>query len=280
MTVKLYAFTCGTVTGEFAHLMEGGEGDITVPIPVFLIEHSKGRALFDTGLHPDCQHDPAGRLGSRLAGLFRIGFQPGEEVSTRLEAIDRDPGKIDLIINSHFHFDHVGGNALIPNATMLVQRREWEAGMDPDTAARRGFNRRDFDLGHKLHLVDGEHDVFGDGSVVYLPTHGHTPGHQSLRLQLDSGEIVLAADACYFCRTLRERRLPRNMYDREAMLGSLDDLRHWNGVGPGSFSATTLNSGDQCRKHRWRLHERGRAILFRLRPTSPSAVATACCDRR
>jgi glyoxylase-like metal-dependent hydrolase (beta-lactamase superfamily II) len=36
-------------------------------------------------------------------------------VSTRLEAIDRDPGKIDLIINSHFHFDHVGGNALIPN---------------------------------------------------------------------------------------------------------------------------------------------------------------------
>ena len=47
MTVKLYAFTCGTVTGEFAHLMEGGEGDITVPIPVFLIEHPKGRALFD-----------------------------------------------------------------------------------------------------------------------------------------------------------------------------------------------------------------------------------------
>jgi hypothetical protein len=38
-------------------------------------------------------------------------------------------------------------------------------------AARRGFNRRDFDLGHKLRLVDGEHDVFGDGSVVCLPTH-------------------------------------------------------------------------------------------------------------
>src|SRR5216683_2485366 len=134
MTVKLYAFTCGTVTGEFARLMDGGEGDITLPIPVFLIEHPKGRALFDTGLHPDCQHDPAGRLGTRLAGLFRIGFRPGEEVSARLEAMDRD------------------------------------AGMDPDTAARRGFNPRDFDLGHKLHLVDGEHDVFGDGSVVCLPT--------------------------------------------------------------------------------------------------------------
>jgi N-acyl homoserine lactone hydrolase len=75
MTINLYAFTCGTVTGAFAHLMEGGEGDITVPVPVFLIEHPKGRALFDIGLHPDRQHDPVGRLGPRFAGLFRIGFQ-------------------------------------------------------------------------------------------------------------------------------------------------------------------------------------------------------------
>ena len=224
MTIRLYAFTCGTVTGEFGRLMEGGEGDITVPVPVFLVEHPKGRALFDSGLHPDCQHDPAGRLGARLTGLFQIGFKPGEEVSARLEAIDRDPAKIDFVINSHFHFDHVGGNALIPNATMVVQRREWDAGTDPDTAARHGYNPRDFDLGHKLRLVDGEYDVFGDGSVVCLPTQGHTPGHQSLQLQLDSGSVVLAADACYFCRTLRERRLPRYVHDRDAMLASLDRL--------------------------------------------------------
>jgi glyoxylase-like metal-dependent hydrolase (beta-lactamase superfamily II) len=204
--------------------MEGGEGDISVPIPVFLIEHSKGRALFDTGLHPDCQHDPAGRLGERLTGLFHIDFAPGEEVSARLEAIGHDPSDIDLIINSHFHFDHVGGNTLIPNATMLVQRREWEAALNPDLAMRHGYNRQDFDLGHKLRLVDGEYDVFGDGLVVCLPTHGHTAGHQSLRLRLSTGEVVLAADACYFCRTLRERRLPRHVHDREAMLASLDRL--------------------------------------------------------
>src|SRR5262249_59086634 len=96
--------------------------------------------------------------------------------------------------------------------------------MDADIAGRHGSNPPDFDLGHKLRLVDGEHDVFGDGSVVCLPTHGHTPGHQSLRLRLDRGEIVLAADARYFCRTLRERRLPRYVYDRQAMLASLDRL--------------------------------------------------------
>jgi glyoxylase-like metal-dependent hydrolase (beta-lactamase superfamily II) len=224
MTVKLHAFTCGTLTGALGGLMAGGEGDITIPVPAFLIEHPKGRALFDTGLHPDLQHDPAGRLGARLAGMFRVGFRPGEEVSARLEAIGRDPGAIDLLISSHLHFDHVGGNALIPNATMLVQRREWDAGMDPEAAVKRGFNPRDYDLGHKTRIVDGEHDVFGDGSVVCLPTYGHTPGHQSLRVRLDSGDIVLAADACYFCQTLRERRLPPNMYDREAMLASLDRL--------------------------------------------------------
>jgi N-acyl homoserine lactone hydrolase len=235
VSLNVFAFTCGTVTGEFAHLMEGGEGEITVPVPVFLIEHPKGTALFDTGLHPDCRHDPAGRLGERLAKLFKIGFAPGEEVSARLEAIDRDPAKIDLVINSHFHFDHVGGNALIPNATMLVQRREWDAGMDPEMAAKRGFNPRDFDLGHKLRLVDGEHDLFGDGSVVCLPTYGHTPGHQSLKLKLPGGDVVLAADSCYFCQTLRERRLPRYVYDREAMLASLDRLEALEKAGARIF---------------------------------------------
>ena len=73
-------------------------------------------------------------------------------------------------------------------------------------------------------MIEGEHDVFGDGTVVCLPPHGHTPGHQSLRVRLDSGGIALATDACYFCRTLRERRLPRVVYDREATVASLDRL--------------------------------------------------------
>jgi N-acyl homoserine lactone hydrolase len=235
MSLRLFALTCGSVTGEFARLMAGGEGEITLPVPVFLIEHPKGRALFDTGLHPDCRNDPAARLGSRLAGLFKIGLGIGEQVSARLEAMDRDPGKIDLVINSHFHFDHVGGNALVPNARMLVQRREWEAATDPENAVRHGYDLRDFDLGHDRRLVDGEYDVFGDGSVLCLPTYGHTRGHQSLRVRTDSGDIVLAADACYFCKTLRERRLPPHVDDRAAMLASLDRLAELEAGGARIF---------------------------------------------
>jgi len=215
--------------------MEGGEGEIELPIPSYLIEHPKGTALFDTGLHPACQHDPAARVGPRLGSLFRFNYHPGEEISARLAALGRDPALIDLIIASHLHFDHVGGNALIPNATVIIQRREWEAGMDPDIAAQRGFDRQDYDLGHKIREVDGEYDVFGDGSVTCLPTYGHTPGHQSLKLHLHTGEIVLAADACYFCRTLRERRLPKYVHDRAEMYASLDRLAQLEARGARIF---------------------------------------------
>jgi len=235
MTLNVYAFTCGWLEGDYGRLMEGGEGRIRLPIPAYLIEHPKGTALFDTGIHRDCQHDPAGRLGERLTKLFDFDYHSGEDIAARLEAIGRDPAKIDLVVNSHFHFDHCGGNALIPNATLLVQRREWDAGMDPDQAAKSGFDPRDFDLGHKLRLVDGEHDVFGDGSVVCVPTHGHTPGHQSLKLRLESGEIVLAADSCYFCRTLRERRLPRFAHDKEMMRATLDRLAALEAAGARIF---------------------------------------------
>lgn len=224
MGPKLYAMTCGKLRGALANLMEGGEGEVDLPIPVYLIEHPKGTVLFDSGMHPDCQTDPTKRAGQRIGEWFKFDYRPGDEVSARLEAIGRDPAKIDILINSHLHFDHVGGNALIPNATMVVQKREWEAGQDPEMAALRGFNPRDYDLGHKVKTVEGEHDLFGDGSVVLFPTYGHTPGHQSLKLKLDSGDIVLAADACYFCRTLQERRLPVRVHDREAMHRSLETL--------------------------------------------------------
>ena len=224
MSVKLYAMTCGHVTGDLARLMTGGAGEVRLPIPSYLIEHPKGTALFDTGMHPDCQRDPAARAGARIAALFRFDYGAGEDVAARLQALGRDPAKIDLVVNSHLHFDHVGGTECIPNATVVVQRREWQAGQDPEMAAARGFNRRDYDLGHKLRLVDGEHDLFDDGAVVLLPTPGHTPGHQSLKVRLPTGDVVLAADACYFCRTLRERRLPMTSWDPEAMLRSLDRL--------------------------------------------------------
>src|ERR1700674_4252964 len=89
MALKVYALTCGHLEGELGHLMEGGEGRIRLPIPSYLIEHPKGTALFDTGMHPDCQDDPAGRVCARIAGLFAFDYRPGEEIAARLAALGR-----------------------------------------------------------------------------------------------------------------------------------------------------------------------------------------------
>ena len=225
MGVKLYAMTCGRLTGALSNLMEGGEGEVILPIPAYLIEHPKGTVLFDSGMHPDCQRDPTARAGARIGAWFKFDYRPGDEVSARLQAIGRDPAEIDILINSHLHFDHVGGNALIPNATVVIQKPEWEAGMDPDIAALRGFNRADFDLGHKIKMIEGEHDLFGDGSVVLLPTYGHTTGHQSLRVRIDSGEYVMTADSCYMRKVLDEMVLPPFAFSYGAMRQVIERYR-------------------------------------------------------
>ena len=222
--MRLHAFACGWLTGPTGIFLEGEHGRLRLPVPAFLIEHPRGRVLFDTGMHPDIQHDPHGRIGF-LADVFAAGFHPGEEVSGRLVALGFAIDRVDYAIVSHLHFDHAGGLATVPNARVIVQRREWEAGQDPERAAALSFARADYDHGHDVLLVDGEHDLFGDGRVVCLPTHGHTPGHQSLRVRLDGGEVVLTADACYLRRTLETGHLPAAPHDREAMRASLARLR-------------------------------------------------------
>lgn len=223
-SLRVYAFTCGSLTVPTALLLEGESGSLTVPVPAFLIDHPKGRALFDTGLHIAAQTDPDTRLG-RLATFHTVHFDSGEEIGTRLAQVACAPEQVDLVINSHLHFDHCGGNAQLPNATLLVQRREWEAAHDADLVERVYYDPQDYDHGHRLRLIDGEHDVFGDGSVVCLPTHGHTPGHQSLRVRVGPEDVVLAGDACYLRRTLDELHLPTAVFDREQMLATLHRLR-------------------------------------------------------
>jgi glyoxylase-like metal-dependent hydrolase (beta-lactamase superfamily II) len=228
--MKLYAMTCGWLTSPLRNFLADAEGEIRVPVPCFLIDHPRGPVLFDTGMHPQTQTDPHARLGV-LADIFAVEFRAGEEVSGRLQAIGVDPARVRYLVNSHLHFDHTGGNGEISNARLVVQRREWEAGNDADQVRKQFYNPQDYHHGHDVLTVDGEHDLFGDGRVVCLPTYGHTPGHQSLRLQLDAGTVVLTADACYLRRTLEDMHLPAVVHDADAMRRSLERLRALRDAG-------------------------------------------------
>jgi N-acyl homoserine lactone hydrolase len=110
-----------------------------------------------------------------------------------------------------------------------VQRREWDWATKPDPDG--GYVRSDYDTGQDIMTIEGEHDVFGDGSVVCIPSYGHTPGHQSLKVQTASGEYVLTGDACYLRQTLEEMALPGVMHDREQMIASLNMFRELQSRG-------------------------------------------------
>jgi len=232
--VRLYAMTCGWLSADLSMMLAGRPGKIRFPVPAYLIEHPKGRVLFDTGMHPETQHNARGRMGA-LATLFQPDFRPGEDIKARLEQLEIDADKIEYVINSHLHFDHTGGNELVPNAKIVIQKREWEAGQVPELIEANGYNPLDYMHGHLVEQVTGEHDLFGDGTVVTVPTFGHTPGHQSLKIKLTTGTIVLAADACYLRQTLTDMHLPGLVFDRAEMINSIFVLRKLQAAGARIF---------------------------------------------
>lgn len=217
--VRLFAFTCGWLSMPLGFFLDGEVREpIRVPVPAYLIEHPKGRAVFDTGL---------GVRSAANLSMIRgtsVEFDPTADIAQRLRGIGVDPDGVDWLINSHLHTDHCGGNASLPNATVVVQSKELQAARD----GLAGYDAAEWDLGHRILALNGEHDLFGDGSVTLFPTPGHTAGHQCARVRLPKGEVILAADCCYMRQSLERMQLPRLAYDREEQLKSLrliGDLR-------------------------------------------------------
>ncbi len=238
MSVRLFAMTCGWLTLPAKFMLDGMKGELRLPIPSYLIVHPRGKVIFDSGLHTSLQTNTtsSGRLGP-LAAVAKVEYVPGEELRARLAVLDIGPGEITHLINSHLHFDHAGGNDQVPNAPLVVQTREWQAAMDPDMANANGFDPRNFDLGQDVKQINGEHDLFGDGSVSLIPTYGHTPGHQSMKIKLARGDIVLTGDACYMRKTLDDLHLPHKsfMHDAEGMIASLHKIRELQKRGARIF---------------------------------------------
>jgi N-acyl homoserine lactone hydrolase len=199
---------------------------MTIPIPCFLVEHpAAGPFLIDTGLHASVADDPAENLGRVAKLLYSIDMTPGEAAPAQVRARGVDPAAIGLVLMTHLHYDHASGATQFPNATFVVERREWDAAQRG--GLRQGYHGPHLDPQLKWRAIDVEHeaDLFGDGSVVLLHTPGHTPGHLSVLLRLESGErLLLTADAAYAKRTLAERWLPLFVDDETAYFASLDRL--------------------------------------------------------
>jgi glyoxylase-like metal-dependent hydrolase (beta-lactamase superfamily II) len=147
--------------------------------------------------------------------------------SAQLTAIGVEPAQVRHVAFSHTHGDHVGNANLFTSGTLYMQQAEYDAAFGPDAAARWGFEVASYEKlrATKTVKLNGDHDVFGDGSVVIISTPGHTPGHQSLLVRLPRrGPVILSGDMVHLQENWTARRVPSLNYDAEQSRKSMEKI--------------------------------------------------------
>lgn len=188
----------------------------------YLIRHGKYWLLWDSGMSDAIADKPDGVVAG--GGILTLYVR--RTLQSQLVELGIAPTDVTHVAFSHFHSDHVGNANLFTAATVLVQRAEYDAAFGPDPA-KYGFNPT---LYGKLKdnpttKLEGDHDVFGDGSVMIIATPGHTPGHQSLLVRLpQQGAVILSGDMVHFRENWDAQRVPARNFDRDQSLRSMERI--------------------------------------------------------
>ncbi len=215
-SIRLYIFDCGE--GRAADMSRWTPGlNAGTPLEVvdncYLIRHPKGNLIWDTGVPDAVANSPEGFGGANGAPLWKRS----KTVAAQLAELGLNPSDISHIAVSHTHPDHIGNVELFPQALLLVQEAEYEW-KNPLGAPR-------FKPEHPVKKLAGDYDVFGDGSVVIISTPGHTPGHQSLLVNLPStGALILSGDAVHFKDNWDNRRVPGPNFNKEQTIASMQRI--------------------------------------------------------
>lgn len=211
---RLYVIDCGQVAAPDQSRWSPG---VNVGKPIensdncYLIRHERGLLLWDTG-YPDALADqPNGATGPtgtsrRMKKLVDV-----------LASLGVKPGDLRFVAISHTHGDHIGNLDKFPSATFLMQAAEYAFAFEGKPTP--------FPAGQAVIKLNGDHDVFGDGTVTILSTPGHTPGHQSLMVSLPkTGVVLLSGDAVHFKDNWDNKRVPSMNTDKDKTVASMARL--------------------------------------------------------
>ena len=182
-----------------------------------LVDHPEGKFLFDTGY--DLDHV------NRVLPFEKPLQLPGQTIPAQLAAIGFTPGDITHVLNSHYHFDHVGGNKYCTNATTIAHRLELEASRHCQPFERLGYSDLSFDeIGPRYELISGETEIAKGVTVIESP--GHSAGHVSLLVELDQrGPILFTGDAVYTSQSLEREVISGFHLDPVASISSMRKLK-------------------------------------------------------
>jgi len=253
--VKVYWTSSGMfgplpIQGLVPSLPKEKQREVTIPVNMWVIDHPKGLVVYDTGNNVAVSD---GKCKSHWAAGLCDFLKPSQ---TRADVIDEQlkklgyaPDKVKAVITSHAHLDHIGNIKLFPKAVHVLQRKELYQAWWPEKFQRDGaFVMGDFDgpaRDFDYLELDGDHDLFGDGTIMILSTPGHTLGHQSVKVKLGSGQtIILAQDAIWF--TVNMEGYPaglnysvkdyNNSIQRLKMMRDLENAELFFGHDPDQFS--------------------------------------------
>ncbi len=196
------------------------------PINVYVIEHHEGVVLFDTGQDrasvTDPDYFPGGLTGLVYHRLAKFDISSEETLAAGLARLGHRIEDVQTAVISHLHQDHIGGLPELRRANIMISRLEWET-LEKPLPEVRGLLRSHIDLpGLRWHRIEPEpladptlapftdgHDVFADGSLVLLPTPGHTPGSLSLLVRRPGHvPLLMVGDLTYDVDLLTAGDLP------------------------------------------------------------------------
>jgi N-acyl homoserine lactone hydrolase len=223
--IRLYALDCGHIDAKnFGSFADTGEYDGkpgSMSAPCFVIRHPKGVLLWDTGLGDKIAQTKGGI--DVFGGAFHLTV--ASPLADQLKTLELAPADITYVAFSHLHFDHTSNANLFAQSTFIMNSKElvWASttpppfGVDPTTFS--------VYAAAKKQPIDGDYDVFGDGSVRILKAPGHTPGHQVLEVTLKKSGVVILSGDLYHARDNRTfRRVPVFNDSRAETLASIDRI--------------------------------------------------------
>lgn len=208
--MKVYAIevAAGEVRARFLARDGSSRQRRRIPVGAFLVDHPRGPVLVDTGLPvPPRMVDRA--LGRLLAGHWQEPprFLPEELVAHGLAADD-----IRTVVLTHLHWDHTGTVNSFARARVVAGAADLEATSHHGKWCRghagvvlpppERIQRVDFQDGPACGPFTHSLDLLGDGSIVLLPTPGHTPGSMTVLAQQSGAPLVLCGDACFLASAL------------------------------------------------------------------------------
>ena len=211
---RLYILNCGEgIAGDISRWSPGVNIGKSMDFVdnCYLIKHSQGWLLWDTGVTDAIAAMPDGQ---KPADARATHWKRPKTLASQLEQLDVKPADIKYVAVSHTHPDHIGNITMFPQSMVLVQKAEYDWPSPFGRALQAGASA--------VNKLEGDHDVFGDGSVTLIATPGHTPGHQSLLLKLPkTGALLLSGDAVHFKDNWENRRVPDINFDKEQTAASL-----------------------------------------------------------